>query len=501
MSNREMEMFIGLLGLGPMISEDLNSKVYDMLEELTSRLYKDYPMLYTVSSQDLVELLPSPHYHRLEACIHTIGKYLQEYQKGTHGNIPADLKSAFGELEQYLKVLNQVKENEERSKAALEEICPPLVDAKAYLDEQECNSFLHALSDATDVYLALTPIEKAYWPDIWFKYCPRYAEWLSIIQARKTKAVAIKEAKAEYEQYSASIARLLQGVKLQLTTEKQSGIQYPKVLKPYEPDEWCELELPTRKEVMDWAGARLRNLVPAEVIDFLEWKCSYSIVTLPATKYEVAGVPCLTWEFTTQLTVTLDISVTGEPVHRSFHGIAHSVKLHPEHLGFYHLGPVERDVQEGFSTPLALLLILSSGKMEDYGIEITQHDAPFTVYEVEGYDEGSVEIHDLFRKFIVDITKGKSLSQGLLAAGVIDKITAGLIESKAMAPPAKQEGGQVGHKKAASDGGDDDADVIQALEALGYKKSEVLQRIEKAQIYEGMSLEEKVQAALKVTVI
>ena len=77
---------------------------------------------------------------------------------------------------------------------------------------------------------------------------------------------------------------------------------------------------------------------------------------------------------------------------------------------------------------------------------------------------------------------------------------ANLVESKASIPLAKKESGKAGHKKGASDGGDDNADVIQALEALGYKKSEVLQRMEKAQFQEGMSLEQKVQEALKATI-
>ena len=481
MSNKEIEMFIGLLGLGPVIREDLNSKVI---------------------SQNLVELLPPPYYHRLETCVNTIGQYIQGYQEGTHGNVPADLKSAFAELEQYLKMVNEVKGDEERCIRAHKEMSPPLSDAKAYLDAQEYNSFLYALSDATDAYLAQTQMEKAYLPDIWLNSCPRYTEWLSIIQARKIKASLTKKAQAECEQYSAGIEHSLKELKARLTTEKQPGIHYPKALRTYEPDEWCELTVPTKKEMMDWARVQMRNLVPAEVIDFLEWKCSHSIVTLPTARYEVLSVPCLTWEFTTQLMVTLDLSVTGQPVHRSFHGIAHSVKLQPEHLGFYHLGPVEWDVQEGFSTPIALLVMLSAGKMEDTGIEVIAHDSPFTVYEVEGYDEGSVEVHDLFQKFITDVTKGKSLSQGLLATGVVDKITAGLLESKASIPLAKKESGKAGHNKDDSgngDGGGGD-EVIQALVALGYKKTEVLQMVGKAQFEEGMSLEKKVQEALKATV-
>ena len=501
MSIREMEMFIGLLGLGTVISEGLKPKVYRMLEELTSRLYKDYPMLYTVSSQDLVELIPPPYYHRLEACVYAIAYYIAECQKeDDEGKYPPAPTDSLNELERYIKFISRLKEKERRERAALDAISPPFSDAQMYLNEDEHKSFLNSLSDAIDAYLARTPFEKAYFPDLWLQSCPRYAEWLSITQARKIKAALTKKAQAERERYSAGIEHSLKELKARLTTEKRPGIQYPKALRTYEPDEWCELTVPTKNEVMDWARVQMRNLVPAEVIDFLEWKCSYSVVTLPAAKYEVLGVPCLTWEFTTQLMVTLDLSVTGEPVNRSFHGITHSVKLQPEHLGFYHLGPVEWNVQDGFSTPLALLLMLSLGKMEDTGIKVITHDSPFTVYEVEGYDEGSVEIHGLFRKFIVDIAKGKSLSQGLLAAGVVDKVAADLVESKASIPLAKKESGKASHNKDDSGNGDGDDEVIQALIALGYKKSEALQMVGKAQFQEDMPLEKKVQEALKATV-
>jgi len=242
--------------------------------------------------------------------------------------------------------------------------------------------------------------------------------------------------------------------------------------------------------------------VPKEVSDFIKWKYSYQIIALPSTKYEMLGISCLTWMFGIQLLATLNLHITGEAVYKSFHSISYPIQLQPEDLGHHYPEPVDWGIQEGFSTPIALLVMLSAGKMEDAGIKVIKHDASFTVYEVEGYDEGTVEVHDLFRKFIVDITKGKSLSQGLFTAGVVDKVTAGLIESKASIPLAKKESGKAGHKKddSGDGGGGGEDDVVQALVALGYKKTEVLQMVGKAQFQEGMSLEKKVQEALKATV-
>lgn len=336
-------------------------------------------------------------------------------------------------------------------------------------------------------------MEKLYCPELWKEYSQQYTSWLSIIQSRKEKAANQKKANFEHEPYKTSINHLISIVKSRPTTEKPPQFIYPKTIKPYAPNQWCELKLPVKQEVQDWVKTKIKEIVPVEVSDFIKWNISYQIIVLPNAKYEMLGIPCLTWTFTVRLLVTLHLYVTGEAVYKNFRGISYPVKLPNEELGYYYLGPVEWDTLEGFSSPITLLAMLSSGKMEDAGIEVIDHDSPLTIYEVEGYDEDSVEIHDLFRKFIVDITKGKSLSQGLLAAGVVDKMTASLTESKALIPLNKKEGIQVEQGKNT----DNNADVIQALEALGYKKSEGIKMIDKAQLYEGMSLEEKVQAVLK----
>ncbi len=330
-------------------------------------------------------------------------------------------------------------------------------------------------------------------PELWLEYSHEYTRWLSVIQSRKEKAANQKKANLEHEQYKASINHLISMVKSQLTTEKPPQFIYPKTIKPYMPDQWCELKLPVKQEVQGWVKTKIKKIVPVEVSDFIKWNISYQIIALPSAKYEMLGIPCLTWTFTVRLLVILHLYVTGEAVYKNFRGISYPVNMPNEELGYYYLGPVEWDTLEGFSSPITLLAMLSSGKMEDAGFEVITHDSPFTVYEVEGYDEDSVEIHDLFLKFIVDITKGKSLSQGLLAAGMVDKMTASLIESKALVPLSKKESIQVEQGKNT----DNNADVIQALEALGYKKSEGIQMVDKAQLCEGMSLEEKVQAVLK----
>jgi len=474
--------------------EGLEPKVYHGIEEIASRLYKDHPSLYMVTNQNLDELLQSPHFHRLETCLSTIACYLAECRNKANKENPPPLPSdAFKELEKYLKIMCQLKEDRRSDATAIEAISPPFTDASKYLNEDEYKSFQNSLSGAVDAYLAQTQMEKFYCPKLWLEFSPEYAHWLSTVQSRKEMTVNSKRAQVEYDQYMNDIKRLLSEVKSRLTAEKPPRFIYPKTIKPYQPDQWCELELPVKQEVQDWARTKTKELVPTEVGDFIKWKYSYKILTLPTANYQMLGIPCLTWTFTVWFLITLNLYVTGEAFYKHFRGISYPVKLPNEELGYYYLGPVEWDTLEGFSTPIILLAMLSEGKIEHDGIEIIAHDRSITTYEVKGYDGETIEIHDLFRQFVIDICKGKSLSHGLLAAGMIDKMTASLIENKALVPLNKKESIQVEQVKNT----DNNADVLQALESMGYKKSEWLQMVEKAQFDKGMNLEEKVQAALK----
>ena len=492
MSSREMDMLAKLLGFESLI-DGLEPDVHQGIGEIAYRLYKDNPLLYVVSNQDLYELLQSPYCRQMESCLYTIAYYLAECKKITHEGDPPPLPSeAFKELEKYLKILCQMEEYKRRDVAAIEAISPPVSDAKAYLDDDEFKSFQNSISRAIDAYLDQTEAEKLYCPELWLEYSPEYTRWLSIIRSRKEKATNSKSAQMEYGQYINRVKRLIVEVKSRLTTEKPVRFIYPKYIKPYMPDQWCELELPTKQEVQDWAKMKIKEIVPVEVGDFIKWKCSHKIFALPAANYQMLGIPCLMWTFTVWLLAALNLYITGESVYKQFRGIGYHLELPNEVLGNFYLGPAEWDILEGFSTPITLLVMLSEGKIEQDGIEIIAHESPITTYEVKGYDGEPIEIHDLFRQFLKDVCKYKPLSHGLLAAGMVDKTTANLIESKAMIRPTKKEDIEAEHGENTNN-----ADVIQALEALGYKKSEAMQMVEKAQLHESMSLEDKVQASLK----
>lgn len=493
MSSREMDMLTKLLGFESLM-EGLEPRVYQGIDEIARRLYKDNSLLYVIKTQDLFELLQYPYFNQMESCLFTIACYLAECQKTTNGGNPPPLPSKeFKELEKYLKILCQMEQAKRRDIAAVDAISPPFSDAEEYLDDDEYKPFLNSVSHAIDAYLDQTEMENLYCPELWLEYSPEYTRWLSIIHSRKEKAANSKNAQMEYEQYKIHVEHLIAEVKSRLTTEKPKRFTYPKHIEPYMPDQWCELELPTKQEVVDWAKTRIKEIMPVEVLDYIKWKCSHKILTIPAANYQMLGIPCLTWTFTLWVFVTLNLYPTKEIIHKHFRGISYPLKLPNEELGYHDLGPVECDTLEGFTTPLTLLVMLSEGKIEQDGIEIISHEDQVTTYEVKGYDGEPIEIHDLFRQFLEDVCKDKPLSHGLLSAGIVDKTTASLIENKGMIHPTKQQNIQAEH------GGktDNNADVTRALEVLGYKKSEGLQMVEKAQFHENMSLEDKVQAALK----
>ncbi len=86
-----------------------------------------------------------------------------------------------------------------------------------------------------------------------------------------------------------------------------------------------------------------------------------------------------------------------------------------------------------FTTPIALLSLLTKGDLEASGIIVTEHGFPFTTFAIQGFEE-EVEVYEGFRIFIKDIAKDQPLAEVLLAKGLIDEDTAKLVEGKASLP-------------------------------------------------------------------
>jgi hypothetical protein len=178
---------------------------------------------------------------------------------------------------------------------------------------------------------------------------------------------------------------------------------------------------------------------------------------------------------------------------REFSGYKYRMDVDGQELGHCYVGPASWSRQEGFAIPLILLAALARGALEDEGVELTRQDSSSMRFLVQGYD-GEVTISTKFSQFITDICKDRPLAEGLLAAGVIDKITAGIVQRKvsAMSPPATAG-------VPSGEAGDDNSEVEARLESMGFKETEIKKMIGSAQLLPGMSIDDKIKEALKYT--
>lgn len=382
-----------------------------------------------------------------------------------------------------------------RRVAALEEIVPPLDDARRYLSDKEYQQFCDSVPGAIDAYLNRDKKAEVYLPHIWLLKSAAldYSCWTSRIKDRKEKALRLQQAETEYAQYVRQINEAVTQFKNELAKEKKPKFAYPSALDQYEPHNWCQLEMPTKQQVEKWASPHVWERVPVILKEFITWQLNWQVQALPYTKYEVLGVPCLTWCLRLLVLAEVHLRLPEKEVTREFHGYSYRIRREGQDLGCVYLGPVEWDNCDGFTTPLALLSLLETGKLHGDGVEVMETDVDSVSFHVRGCDEELTEISKSFRLFIMDVTKGKTLAQGLLSAGVIDGITAALVEEKAKLPlPQPASAGA-----SAGQTSDDISDVIAALENLGYKKAEIKKALEATDLPSSMPTEEKIRAVLK----
>ena len=370
---------------------------------------------------------------------------------------------------------------EQRQKAALKAINPPFSDAHKYLDKDEYGQFQKCVLEAMD----------AYQPDVEANSLPfNYRWWLSVIKDRKERGIQRRQSRLEYEQFLARLDDTLKAFWEKLAKVRKPQFGYPVWLADYQPELWCTSVSLNETEVQNWAGPNIRKKVPPELNQFLLWNFTHEVVLLPYAKYELFGVPCLTWGFRTLILVKVDLELLETEFSRVFSGFEYGIKMKAEKLGSLYLGPVEWCRQEVFRTPIVLLSILAKGELEQPGITVIKHGSSFTTFKVQGF-EGEVKIHDEFRKFIENMAKGQQLAEGLLTKGIIDKDTAKLIEAK--------------RKQSLSSGSPetylittvDNNDVIDKLKDMGFKETEINEALNATELLTGMSLDEKVKTIVK----
>ncbi len=302
-----------------------------------------------------------------------------------------------------------------------------------------------------------------------------------------------KQAQLEHDQYLYKLSFEVEKFKAELGKSKKPKLAYPLELKKYEPDSWCELDLPSKEQIQNWAERKILEVLPEILADLTRWELTREVRVMPRASYEVeAGIPCLTWYFESHILVTASLELKKYVIRRRYPaGYAVEVQGEGEKLGVLYLEQPEWLTPGIFTTPIALLSLLAKGDLEAPGITVTEHDYLFTTFVIQGFEE-EVEIYDGFRKFIKDVGNKGPLAQGLLAMGLVDKVTANLVEEKGKLPLPPVSGSEASGKE-----GSDEVDLVAALEALGYKKEEIKKMVDATPLSPNMPLEEKVEAVLK----
>lgn len=380
---------------------------------------------------------------------------------------------------------------QQRRLAVLKEIDPPLSDAKKYLTPKEYEKFLSSLPGAIDAYLSRDEKVESYSPGIWLLNSKAfdYSYWTLIIKERKEEERRQKQAQIKHDQYIDRLSAAVEKFRAELGKSKKPKFVHPPELVKYEPENWCELELPTNQRIQKWAERNIFKILPEILTDLIRWELTKEVQVVPSAVYEVeSGIPCLTWYFYTHLLVTASLELKKCAIRERYSVGYMDVETEGEKLGVLYLEHPEWLTPGIFTTPIALLSLLAKGDLEAPGITVIEHDYLSTTFVIQGFEE-EVEIYDDFRKYIGDIAKDKPLAEILLAKGLIDKDTAKLVEEKVKLPLPQVLG--AGHTFS------DDSDVKTALEGMGYKNGDIEVAMEDAPLSPEMSLEEKVEAVLK----
>lgn len=497
---RSIELF-PILNLPPVNMEQMDPYALNSYLEYLQELYTELPG-YELTEADLTDDEKAER----KQCTDEIRDWIKKCEKGAgEANTQApsilycrqDLDALKALLEAaYERKASKLKKQaeEKRRLGALEEIDPPLDDAREYLRDREYKLFVDSLPGAVDAYLS-NKKQNQIIPDIW-RADPRARDYVgttAIIESRKKREAQERQAQFEFAQYQRQIDSDIKKLKQELAREKKPRFPYPAALAKYQPHTWCELERPAKPDIAKWAWGYIWKRVPPTLKDFISWEVDWREQMLPYAEYEVAGIPCLVWYFRTLILAEVHLRVVEKTTIREFLGYRGEIAVPGCEVGcFYVVPPVEWDTQLGFTTPIALLSVLAKGQLEAPGVTVIERSSPFTRFVVQGLSE-QVELHDAFRRFISDISKERSLSQSLLAQGWVDEDTAKLIEGKDELPLPQLAGVQISTTQTTID----NSALEATLESLGYRKQEVTALLASTDFSPNMTPQDKLQAVLK----
>ena len=375
-----------------------------------------------------------------------------------------------------------------------------LEDARRMLDDYEYGRFVDSID-----HIALYYGEPGRVPN---GILGQFTYYNEEVQHRLREEHKRKLAKEEWSRFRQGFTLMLTKVQ---TALRQSKADFPLVLNKmervrlgysefvhkYSLLEWerFEFKIPTKDFIDDLIRDELNQKAPTEAFPYVTWETRSWNLPLPkSVEYLMLGtVSCLVFGFDSYIVAEATVRVREGDYDKTFYGYRFDFSLDAVRLGFILTeAKLYEESFADFITPLVLLAGLTTGKMEPDGTRIISRSSGSTVYEVIGFEE-EVTITDGFLKFITECCQGQSLSQGLLSKGLVDGITAKIIERcerlhLAAAPPSEPSGALSMYTA---------EELLGALARLGFSTKEAEAAIRALDMPKGVSLEETITFVLK----
>ena len=316
--------------------------------------------------------------------------------------------------------------------------------------------------------------------------------YLRVYLREPRKAVARQLAQKACEQYCNWLDGQLAKLKKSLPQTKHPdvGVFFKKQLGDprYLGYSFCNLiRLDERQEIAMSVNGEVRAIyekrVSAGLRKYVTYGCEKYLFALPHVEYILEwGIPCLDFGFDLYLVVEMELREAKE-VNDEFYGYQLPIRFNKDTLGrLYSIFEPSPDYSYWQTIPVSLVQSLLAGELIPNGAKILTSGSNSTEYEVQGFE---VTIPDDFANYLAEVGK----QGGLATLGIIEQKTASIIEH------LPQLGGA---QASTGDSTVDNSDVLAALQGMGFKTAEIKAGIEATHLSPGMSVEQRLQAVLKI---
>jgi len=333
------------------------------------------------------------------------------------------------------------KERDRRIKAALDILNVEALEPERFLSELEFNMFKNSIGPAVEAVIKAQDQGDTQ-PDAWMFSSKAYSFilWREKISDRKREWLREREDAARAEEASKraadnAAARIFQFTKavnefrVSLLHQKKPVIPYPAILTAHKPEVWFATECPEDEQIEELAAEEIRTQIPEELAGSIKYSMHWDVRVMPHASYELQNdIPCLLWESTAFILVTVELELGKCRLYEKQNGQTILVEGAGQKLGTLYIR-LERECVGNELVPITLLKIFSEGKMEGPGVTLVDYGNGVGTYKTGNKLE--VVADDKFKSFISHLSTLKSpLWVSLESIGIIDKQVAMILEQK-----------------------------------------------------------------------